>query len=64
MGTVFSYFATVVVLLVAGTAILDELGISVAPILATAGVAGLAIGFGAQSLVKDYFTGLVLLIED
>jgi small conductance mechanosensitive channel len=64
VGTVFSYFATVVVLLVAGTAILNELGISVAPILATAGVAGVAIGFGAQSLVKDYFTGLVLLIED
>jgi len=64
VGTVFSYFATVVVVLVAGTATLNELGISVAPILATAGVAGLAIGFGAQSLVKDYFTGLVLLIED
>jgi len=64
VGTVFSYFATVVVLLVAGTAILNELGISVAPILATAGVAGVAIGFGAHSLVKDYFTGLVLLIED
>jgi small conductance mechanosensitive channel len=64
VGTVFSYFATVVVLLVAGTATLNELGISVAPILATAGVAGVAIGFGAQSLVKDYFTGLVLLIED
>jgi moderate conductance mechanosensitive channel len=64
VGTVFSYFATVVVVLVAGTATLNELGISVAPILATAGVAGVAIGFGAQSLVKDYFTGLVLLIED
>jgi len=64
VGTVFSYFATVVVLLVAGTAILNELGISVAPILATAGVAGVAIGFGAQSLFKHYFTGLVLLIED
>jgi small-conductance mechanosensitive channel len=62
VGTVFSYFAGVV--LVAGTAILNELGISVAPILATAGVAGVAIGFGAQSLVKDYFTGFVLLVED
>jgi small-conductance mechanosensitive channel len=36
----------------------------VAPILATAGVAGLAIGFGAQSLIKDYFTGFFILIED
>jgi small conductance mechanosensitive channel len=64
VGTVFSYVAAVVVVLVAGTAILNELGISVAPILATAGVAGVAIGFGAQSLVKDYFTGFVLLVED
>ena len=64
VGTVFSYFATVVVVLVAGTLILGQLGISVTPILATAGVAGLAIGFGAQSLVKDYFTGFVLLVED
>ena len=42
----------------------SELGISIAPILATAGVAGIAIAFGAQSLIKDYFTGFFLLIED
>ncbi|HEV3008601.1 MAG TPA: mechanosensitive ion channel family protein [Burkholderiales bacterium] len=60
----FRYFATVVVVLVAGTLILGELGISIAPILATAGVAGIAIAFGAQSLIKDYFTGFFLLIED
>ena len=51
-------------MLVAGTLVLGELGISVAPILATAGVAGIAIAFGAQSLIKDYFTGFFLLIED
>jgi small conductance mechanosensitive channel len=44
--------------------ILNELGISIAPILATAGVAGVAIGFGAQSLIRDYFTGFFLLLED
>ena len=43
---------------------LAELGVSVAPILGAAGVVGLAIGFGAQSLVKDYFTGFFLLIEN
>jgi moderate conductance mechanosensitive channel len=64
VGTAFRYFATVIVVLVAGTLILGELGISVAPILATAGVAGVAIGFGAQSLIKDYFTGFFLLLED
>jgi small conductance mechanosensitive channel len=44
--------------------ILTELGVSVAPILGAAGVVGIAVGFGAQSLVKDYFTGFVLLIEN
>ena len=44
--------------------ILGELGISIAPILGAAGVAGLAIGFGAQSLVKDFFTGFFLLLEN
>ena len=64
VGTAFRYFATVIVVLIAGTLILGELGISVAPILATAGVAGVAIGFGAQSLIKDYFSGFFLLLED
>ncbi|MGQ0653604.1 MAG: mechanosensitive ion channel family protein [Betaproteobacteria bacterium] len=64
VGNAFRYFAIVVVVLVAGMLILGELGISIAPILATAGVAGVAIGFGAQSLIKDYFTGFFLLLED
>ena len=64
VGSAFRYFATVVVVLVAGMLILDELGISIAPLLATAGVAGIAIAFGAQSLIKDYFTGFFLLLED
>ena len=50
--------------LVAGMLILSEFGISVAPILGAAGVVGLAVGFGAQSLVKDYFTGFFLLLEN
>jgi len=64
VGRAIRYFATVVVTLVAGMLVLNELGISIAPILATAGVAGVAIGFGAQSLIKDYFTGFFLLLED
>lgn len=56
--------ATAVIAIVAGTLVLGELGISVLPILATAGVAGIAIGFGAQSLIKDYFNGFFLLLED
>jgi len=64
LGRVFRYIAAVVIWLLTGMLVLGELGISVAPVLATAGVAGLAIGFGAQSLVKDYFTGFFLLLED
>jgi small conductance mechanosensitive channel len=61
---VFRYIATVVIAAVAIMLVLSEIGISIAPILATAGVAGLAVGFGAQSLVKDYFTGFVMLLEN
>ena len=57
LDRVAHYAVNVVVLVVAGMLLLDELGISIAPILATAGVLGIAIGFGAQSLVKDYFSG-------
>lgn len=61
---VFRYIASVVVGAVTIMLVLSEIGISIAPILATAGVAGLAVGFGAQSLVKDYFTGFVMLLEN
>ena len=60
----FRYVATVVITLVGTMLVLSEVGISIAPILATAGVLGIAIGFGAQSLVKDYFNGFFLLLEN
>lgn len=43
---------------------LSELGVNIAPLLAGAGVVGLAIGFGSQTLVKDIITGLFILLED
>jgi small conductance mechanosensitive channel len=61
---VFVYALSVIVIVITIMLVLSEFGISIAPLLATAGVAGLAIGFGAQSLVKDYFTGFVMLIEN
>ena len=64
VGNAFRYTASTIVVLVAGMLILKEVGISIAPLLATAGVAGIAIAFGAQSLIKDYFTGFFLLVED
>jgi small conductance mechanosensitive channel len=64
LGRVFRYIASVVILVLAATLILSELGIAVAPILGAAGVIGLAVGFGAQSLVKDYFAGFFILLEN
>jgi small conductance mechanosensitive channel len=44
--------------------ILGELGVEIGPVLAAAGIAGLAVGFGAQSLVKDVINGFFILLED
>lgn len=64
LGRVFRYVASVAVSVVAGMLVLNELGISIAPILAAAGVVGVAVGFGAQSLIRDYFNGFFLLLEN
>jgi small-conductance mechanosensitive channel len=64
LARVFRNTAAIVIVIVAGTLVLGELGISVAPILATAGVAGVAIGFGAQSLIKDFLGGFFILLDD
>lgn len=64
LARVFRNAAAIVIVILAGTLVLGELGVSVAPILATAGVAGIAVGFGAQSLIKDYFNGFFLLLDD
>lgn len=64
LSQVVHYSLTVVVMVVSAVLVLSELGISVAPLLGAAGVVGIAIGFGAQSLVKDYFTGFFLLLEN
>lgn len=64
LGRVFRYVAAVVISLITGMLVLGELGVSVAPILGAAGVVGLAVGFGAQSLVKDYFNGFFILLEN
>ena len=60
MGSITKYAVwTVTVILVIG-----ELGINIAPLLAGAGIAGLAIGFGAQTLVRDIISGFFLLFDD
>ncbi|MBN1856675.1 MAG: mechanosensitive ion channel [Dehalococcoidia bacterium] len=56
--------AALLIILVAVFMVLSEIGVDVTPLLATAGVAGIAVGFGAQSLIKDLATGLFILLED
>jgi small-conductance mechanosensitive channel len=50
--------------IVAGLSILSEIGINIAPLLAGAGIVGVAIGFGSQKLVQDFITGIFLLLEN
>ena len=55
---------TIVLTVVASLMILPELGVDIAPLLAGAGVLGLAVGFGSQKLVQDVITGVFILLED
>ncbi|WP_432536317.1 mechanosensitive ion channel family protein [Kineococcus arenarius] len=66
-GTIASVLksATTLVLGIAAVmSVLDIVGVSIAPFLASAGIAGVAIGFGAQALVKDFLSGFFMLAED
>src|SRR5262249_56296916 len=56
--------ARIVILFVGVMMILSEVGIDLKPLLAAAGLGGLAIGFGAQSLVKDLISGFFILLEN
>jgi small conductance mechanosensitive channel len=58
------YAMILVITIVAGLMVLEELGIEIGPVLAAAGIMGLAVGFGAQSLVKDVISGFFILLDD
>ncbi len=64
LARIFRNLATLVIVMISGALILNELGISATPILGAAGVVGLALGFGAQSLMKDFVGGFFLLLEN
>src|SRR5256714_12970639 len=64
LATVTSGVGSFVIIFVAGLEILSLLGINLGPLLASAGIAGLAIGFGAQTLVKDVINGFFILLEN
>jgi len=64
LGNLLQSIAEYVVWPIVGIMILSEIGLDIGALLATAGVAGLAIGFGAQTLVKDVIGGIFLLFDD
>ncbi len=64
MGSLFKSIVTGLLVAVFGTMMLSEVGIDIAPIIASAGIVGIALGFGAQSLVKDFLSGVFMIIED
>lgn len=64
LAGIFKGVAKFVIVLVAGITILSILGINTAPLIAGAGVAGLAISFGAQNLIRDFISGFFILLEN
>jgi small conductance mechanosensitive channel len=64
IGTVLQSTCTIIVATIAFMLIMDDLGVDIAPFVASAGIVGVALGFGAQSLVKDFLSGMFMLFED
>jgi moderate conductance mechanosensitive channel len=64
LGSVLSSSVSIIVFTIAIVMILGEMGVSLGPILASAGIAGVALGFGAQNMVKDFLAGIFVVVED
>jgi len=64
IGSLLKSISSFLVVCIAGVLILAELGIDIAPILASAGIAGVALAFGAQNLVRDFLAGIFMTLED
>ncbi|MQY06361.1 mechanosensitive ion channel family protein [Actinomadura macrotermitis] len=64
LGSVLRSIASILIMGTAASSILGSLGLNLAPILASASVVGVAVGFGAQNIVKDFLAGLFMLLED
>ncbi|MFC1902864.1 mechanosensitive ion channel domain-containing protein [Chloroflexota bacterium] len=64
LSAILSQIMLIIIIIVALLMILSEIGVNIAPLLAGAGIAGLAIGFGAQHVIKDILNGLFILLED
>lgn len=63
-ASVLNSSSKAVIGLIAGAMILGELGVDLGPLVASAGVVGFAVGLGAQTIVRDVFSGIIMLIED
>ncbi len=61
---IFRNFLLITIVVIASMVVLSELGVNIAPLFAGAGVVGLAVGFGAQTLIRDIFSGAFYLIDD
>jgi small-conductance mechanosensitive channel len=64
MGSLLKSVATGLILAIVAMSVLSKLGIDIAPIIASAGIVGVALGFGAQNLVKDFLSGIFMILED
>jgi small conductance mechanosensitive channel len=64
MGSLLKSVASIVVFAVFGVTAIAELGYPIGPLIASAGIVGVALGFGAQSLVKDFLAGICMIFED
>ena len=64
MASVLTSMVSVVVFSLVAVMVLSELGYDIGPLIASAGIVGVALGFGAQSLVKDFLSGIFLFFED
>ncbi len=64
LGSLLKSIVTAVISVIVVVMALDILGYPIGPLLASAGIAGIALGFGAQNLVKDFLSGIFMLLED
>jgi moderate conductance mechanosensitive channel len=64
LGAILSNAASLAIFGIAAVMILGDMGFNLAPVLASAGVLGVALGFGAQNLVQDFLAGVFMLLED
>jgi small-conductance mechanosensitive channel len=64
LGSILINASSVIIFSIAGVVVLGDLDINLAPLLASAGVVGIAVGFGAQNLVRDYLSGIFMMVED